>query len=106
MVTETPSFRDGEGFGDDEREVYRCTDQLGHMIVTDRLQAVADLNATREAGRELAKTGLCRVEWNGGSIDLTLAWLSSTNASPVRVYRIDMCRPRVSRCNGSSVTSE
>jgi len=65
MATETPSFRDGEGFASDEREVYRCTDQLGHVIVAGRLQAVADLHEIRKAGRELAKSGGRRVRDQG-----------------------------------------
>jgi hypothetical protein len=55
MATETPTFRNGEDFAADEREVYRRADRIGDKVVARRLQTVADMDEIRDAGRRLAK---------------------------------------------------
>jgi len=56
MVTEPPTFNNGEDFAADEREVYHHTDRLGDKVIGQRLQVVADSNEMREAGRDLGKS--------------------------------------------------
>ena len=55
LATEIPTFRNGEELAADEREVYRRSDRIGDKVMGHRLQAVADLDELRDAGRRLPK---------------------------------------------------
>ena len=55
MATEIPTFRDGEEFTADEREVYRRSNRIGNKVMGYRLQALADLDEIRDAVHRLAK---------------------------------------------------
>jgi hypothetical protein len=65
LATRRPAFSDGAGLAAHEREVYQCTDRLGHAILGQQIQVVVDRAEIQQAGRELGKSMGRRVRDQG-----------------------------------------